>query len=85
MLLYNLFYIKWNLIIFFLFQSSYFHLSHKYYMFSRFARDSAVREVGNGKKISDMLTMASNDITNATAKKIKETIENPKAPVNGKK
>ena len=38
-------------------------------MFSRFARDSAVREDGNGKKISDMLTMASNDITYATAKR----------------
>ena len=54
-------------------------------MFSRFARDSAVREVRNGKKISDMLTMASNDITYATAKRIKETIENAKAAVNGKK
>ena len=54
-------------------------------MFSRFARDSAAREVGNGKKISDMLTTASNDITYATAKRIKETIENAKAAVNGKK
>ena len=69
----------------FLFQSSYFHLSHKYYMFSRFASDSAVREVGNGKKISDMLTMASNDITYAIAKRIKETMEKEKAAVNGKK
>ena len=54
-------------------------------MFSRFARDSAVREVGNGKKISDMLTMASNDITYAIAKRIKETMEKGKAAVNGKK
>ena len=54
-------------------------------MFSRFSCDSAVREVENGKKISDMLTMASNDITYDTAKRIKETIENAKAAVNGKK
>ena len=54
-------------------------------MFSKVARDSAVRAVGNGKKISDMLTMASNDITYATAKRIKETIKNAKAAVNGKK
>ena len=47
-------------------------------MFSRFARDSAVRAVGNGKQISDMLTMASNDIANATAKRIKETMEGSK-------
>lgn len=53
--------------------------------FSRVARDSAVRAVGNGKQISDMLTMASNDITNATAKRIKETMEEAKAAVNGKK
>ena len=54
-------------------------------MFSRFASDSAAREVGNGNKISDMLTMASNDINYAKAKRIKETIENDKAAVNGKK
>jgi len=54
-------------------------------MFSRFARDSAAREVGKGKKISDMLTMASNDITYAIAKRIKETMEKEKAAVNGKK
>ena len=54
-------------------------------MFSRFARDSAVRAVGNGKKISDMLTMASNDIANAIAKRIKETMEGSKAAINGKK
>lgn len=53
--------------------------------FSRVARDSAVRAVGNGKQISDMLQMASNDITNATAKRIKETMEEAKAAVNGKK
>lgn len=53
--------------------------------FSRVARDNAVRAVGNGKQISDMLTMASNDITNATAKRIKETMEEAKAAVNGKK
>ena len=41
-------------------------------MFSRFARDSAVREVGKGKKISDMLTMASNDITYATQRELKK-------------
>ena len=54
-------------------------------MFSRFARDSTVREVGKGKKISYMLTMTNNDITYATAKRIKETIENAKAAVNDKK
>ena len=54
-------------------------------MFSRFARDSAVREVGKGKKIYDMLTMASNDITYATSKRFEETIENDKVDVNGKK
>ena len=53
--------------------------------FSRVARDSAVRAVGNTKQISDMITMASNDITNATAKRIKETMEEAKAAVNGKK
>lgn len=53
--------------------------------FSRVARDSAARAVGNGKQISDMLQMASNDITNATAKRIKETMEEAKAAVNGKK
>lgn len=52
---------------------------------SRVARDSAVRAIGNGKQISDLLTMASNDITTATAKRIKETMEEAKAVVNGKK
>ena len=47
--------------------------------FSRVARDSAVRAVGNGKQISDLLTMATNDISNATAKRMKETMEEAKA------
>ncbi|MBR1733950.1 MAG: phasin family protein [Alphaproteobacteria bacterium] len=53
--------------------------------FSKVARDSAVRAIGNGKQIGDLLTMASNDITTATAKRIKESIEETKAAVNGKK
>lgn len=53
--------------------------------FSRIARDSAVRAVGNGKQISDMLTMASNDITNATARRIRESMEEAKTAVNSKK
>lgn len=53
--------------------------------FSRVARDSAVRAVGNGKQISDMIVTASNDITNAAAKRMRETMEETKAAMNGKK
>ena len=53
--------------------------------FSRVMRDSAVKAIGNGKQITDLITTASNDITSAATKRIKESIEETKAAVNSKK
>lgn len=41
-------------------------------------RDNVVKAIGNGKQISDMITSASNDISAATSKRIKESIEEAK-------
>jgi phasin family protein len=43
--------------------------------FSEVTRDSIVRAVGNSKQISEMLTVANNDLTAAVAKRFKESVE----------
>ena len=52
--------------------------------FSDIARDTMVRAIGNGKQISDMITIASNDITAAATKRLKESIQEAKTVVNKK-
>lgn len=47
-------------------------------------RDTIVRAIGNGKQISDMITIANNDISAATTKRLKESIEEAKNVVNKK-
>ncbi|MDR3151338.1 MAG: phasin family protein [Holosporaceae bacterium] len=51
---------------------------------SEVTRDTIVRAVGNGKQINDMVTAASNDITAATARRFKESIEEAKNILNKK-
>lgn len=51
---------------------------------SDMSRDTAVKVIGNGKQISDMITAANNDITAATTKRIKESIEEAKNIMNTK-
>jgi hypothetical protein len=51
---------------------------------SEVARDTIVRAISNGKQISDLATAASNDITAATTKRFKESIEEAKNILNKK-
>ncbi len=52
--------------------------------FSDVTRNTLVKAIGNGKQISDMITVANNDITAAATKRFKESLEEAKAAVNKK-
>jgi phasin family protein len=52
--------------------------------FSEVARDNVVRIINNGKQISDILTVANNDITAATTKRFKESVQEAKNLMNKK-
>ncbi|GHU10518.1 hypothetical protein FACS189449_00130 [Alphaproteobacteria bacterium] len=47
-------------------------------------RDTIVRAIGNGKQISELVTAANNDITAATTKRFRESIEEAKNIVDKK-
>ncbi|MDR2267819.1 MAG: hypothetical protein LBD81_00010 [Holosporaceae bacterium] len=51
---------------------------------SEVTRDTIVRAIGNGKQICDLATAASNDITAATTRRFKESIEEAKNILNKK-
>jgi phasin family protein len=51
---------------------------------SEVARDNVVRVINNGKQISDILTVANSDISAATTKRFKESIEEAKNIMNKK-
>ncbi len=52
--------------------------------FSDVTRDTIVKAMGNNKQISDMITVANNEITAATTKRFKESMEEAKSSVNKK-
>ena len=53
--------------------------------FSDIARDNIVRSIENGRKMSDMISAANNDITAAAARRFKESVAEAKDVINKKK
>lgn len=49
---------------------------------SEITRDSIVKAIGNGKQISDMVVATSNEISDAIAKRFKESVEESKTVVH---
>ncbi|MDR1561228.1 MAG: TIGR01841 family phasin [Holosporaceae bacterium] len=53
--------------------------------FSELNHDNIVKVIGNSKQITDMLTSAHKDVTNAITKRFKESVEEAKNIVNKKR